>query len=203
MYLVVGTALSTGTVGTATIYCAGNTGTINAKAVITDSSGNILTNGISNSLSITTTAADKTFTFATPPSVTKDSTYWVGVVPDANLKIYYYASTGGSSEYDSSNSYSSPSSPTDASSGTYLWRNFYATVTTATLYQLDLEVGWTAANYSQTNEYLCIYAGSVNAENLKVDVWNGTWTTVIAALLLNQWNNVSVHSYLTDTTFEI
>jgi hypothetical protein len=43
----------------------------------------------------------------------------------------------------------------------------------------------------------------VNAENLKVDVWNGTWTTVIAALLLNQWNNVSVHSYLTDTTFEI
>jgi hypothetical protein len=171
--------------------------------VITDSSGNILTNGISNSLSISTTAADKTFTFGTPPSVTNGNTYWVGVVPDSNLKIYYYGSTGGTSKYDSSNSYSSPSSPTDASSGTYLWRNFYATVTTSNLYQLDLEVKWTAADYSQTTEYLCIYAGSVDAENLKVDVWSGSWTNVIAALQANQWNNVSVHSYLTGAAFEI
>jgi len=71
-------------------------------------------------------------------------------------------------------------------------------------YELDLEVGWTAADYDEVNEYLCIYAGTQAAEALMVDVWNGaSWTNVIADLTASSWNNVSVSTYLTGSTFEI
>jgi hypothetical protein len=71
-------------------------------------------------------------------------------------------------------------------------------------YQLDLEVQWLNANYTRTNEYLCIYTGTLNSENLRVDVWTGSsWTTVITALTANAWNNVSVSDYLTSSTFTI
>ena len=71
-------------------------------------------------------------------------------------------------------------------------------------YELDLEVAWTAANYDETNEYLCIYAGTQASEALMVDVWDGaSWTNVISDLAASNWNNVSVSSYLTGSSFEI
>ena len=71
-------------------------------------------------------------------------------------------------------------------------------------FELDLEVGWTAANYDETNEYLCIYAGTQATEALMVDVWDGAgWTNVISDLAASTWNNVSVSSYLTGSSFEI
>jgi len=69
-------------------------------------------------------------------------------------------------------------------------------------YDLDLEVGWTTADYDESNEELCIYGGTQGAEALRVDVWSGSWTNVITDLAAG-WNNVSVASYLTDATFEI
>ncbi|MFW9809855.1 MAG: hypothetical protein ACFFE6_10815, partial [Candidatus Thorarchaeota archaeon] len=76
-------------------------------------------------------------------------------------------------------------------------------ITTLADYNLDLEVGWTGADYSQTNEELCIYGGTQGAEALRVDVWNGAWINVISDLQQNQWNNVSISSYLTSSSFEI
>ncbi|MBY8998416.1 MAG: hypothetical protein KGD60_11850, partial [Candidatus Thorarchaeota archaeon] len=73
-------------------------------------------------------------------------------------------------------------------------------------YELDLEVGWTVADFDETNEELCIFpvtGGSWPAEDIKVDVWNGVWTNVIADLTPDQWNNVSISSYLTGTAFEM
>ncbi len=73
-------------------------------------------------------------------------------------------------------------------------------------YELDLEVGWTAADFDESNEELCIFAGPQDAESLKVDVWNDTdsaWVNVIADLTYNQWNNVSIASHLVDTSLEI
>ncbi|MEM2337136.1 MAG: hypothetical protein QXK93_00500 [Candidatus Bathyarchaeia archaeon] len=70
-------------------------------------------------------------------------------------------------------------------------------------YQLDLEVQWVNANYTRPNEYLCIYAGTLNSESLQVDVWTGSsWVTIINALTTG-WNNVSVSDYLTSSTFTI
>lgn len=71
-----------------------------------------------------------------------------------------------------------------------------------TNYDLDLEVGWLTADFDETNEELCIFAGTQGSEALQVDVWNGAWTNVITDVVAG-WNNVSVSSYLTDATFEI
>jgi len=70
-------------------------------------------------------------------------------------------------------------------------------------YEIDLEVQWTNVDYDETNEELCIYVGSVSGENLRVDVWTGSaWETVFSALNIG-WNNVTVSSYLTSSTFTI
>ncbi|MFX1416819.1 MAG: hypothetical protein ACFFC0_08400, partial [Promethearchaeota archaeon] len=73
-------------------------------------------------------------------------------------------------------------------------------------YQLDLEVGWTAADFDEGNEELCIYpvtGGGWPTEDIRVDVWNGTWVNVATDLAPNIWNNISISSHLTDATFEI
>ena len=71
-------------------------------------------------------------------------------------------------------------------------------------YELDLEVQWTDVEFDKENEELCIYAGALSAENLRVDVWTGSgWDTVISALDANDWNNVTVSSYVTSSTFTI
>lgn len=76
-------------------------------------------------------------------------------------------------------------------------------------YDLDLEMGWLNANYEESNEVLCIYADMSEIEALvdsfSVDVWDdgsNQWINVISELVEN-WNNVSVSSYLVDNTFEI
>jgi hypothetical protein len=71
-------------------------------------------------------------------------------------------------------------------------------------YDLDLEVQWTSVNFVQPNEYLCIKTGVFSSESLRIDVWTGDgWTTLINSLTANSWNNVSVSSYLTSSTFTI
>jgi len=73
-------------------------------------------------------------------------------------------------------------------------------------YELDLEVQWTNATYTRTNEELCIKAGTTSAEDIKVYVWNDTgssWHLVFSNLAANSWNNISVTSYLTSGTFTV
>jgi len=70
-------------------------------------------------------------------------------------------------------------------------------------YELDLEVQWTSVDFDESNEELCIYGGTMGAENITVDVWDGgTWQNLFTDLT-NGWNNVSVSSYLTSSTFTI
>jgi len=71
-------------------------------------------------------------------------------------------------------------------------------------YELDQEVQFTNVSHGETNEYLCIYAGTLDSENLQVDVrYYSTWIPLISALQPNQWNNVSVSSYLTSDELTI
>jgi len=71
-------------------------------------------------------------------------------------------------------------------------------------YELDLETQWTTADPIQTYEYLCIKTGTLNEENLRVDVWNGTdWITLTSALTASAWNNFSISSYLSSATLTI
>jgi hypothetical protein len=60
-------------------------------------------------------------------------------------------------------------------------------------YKLDLEIQWTSANYSQDYEELCIYAGSMDTESIRVDVWNGAgWTNIASDLTPSSWNNFTI-----------
>ncbi|MFW9905261.1 MAG: hypothetical protein ACFFFH_13055 [Candidatus Thorarchaeota archaeon] len=70
-------------------------------------------------------------------------------------------------------------------------------------HEVDLEVQWTSAVYTRTNEELAICTGDLGEEDLRVDVWTGSWQTVIPSLTTNTWNNVSISSYLTSETFTI
>jgi hypothetical protein len=171
------------------------------KAVITDSSGNILANGVSDPTSF----PNRVDTYAcvwsgNKPYVSAGNTYWIGIIASVSGRLYYDSMIGGNSRIDSTNSYANPTSPTDAASGTYQWRLMLATVVN---YQLDLEVQWTNVNYTRKNEQLCIYTGTIDSENLSIDVWTGmSWTLLINALSVG-WNNVSVSDYLVSSTFTI
>jgi hypothetical protein len=70
-------------------------------------------------------------------------------------------------------------------------------------YSLDMEYQWTGVDFTEASEELCIYGGTMGAENVLVDVWfNKTWNNVFADLSPG-WNNVSVTQYLNSSTFTI
>jgi hypothetical protein len=80
----------------------------------------------------------------------------------------------------------------------------YASVEETYNCELDLEVQWTNAEYAKANEELCIKTGTTDAEDIKVDVWNGSeWINLLTDLNASSWNNVSVSSYLTSSNFTI
>jgi DNA-binding beta-propeller fold protein YncE len=79
----------------------------------------------------------------------------------------------------------------------------YATIGSQPSYQLDLEVQFTEVDFDYTNEELCIYGGVMGAENVTVDVWNGTTWSGLFQDLVNGWNNVSISNYLTSSTLTI
>jgi hypothetical protein len=71
-------------------------------------------------------------------------------------------------------------------------------------YELDLEVQWTAASFDNNNEFLCIYTGNTDAEDIAIEVWNGiSWVGLFSDLQANSWNNISVETWLTSATFTI
>lgn len=76
----------------------------------------------------------------------------------------------------------------------------------STNYELDLEIEWTNVNYTRPSETLCIKAGAFSgSEALQVRIWNSTdssWDPIMY-LAANQWNNVSVTSHLTESTFTV
>jgi len=80
------------------------------------------------------------------------------------------------------------------------------TYTVTDNYRLDLEEQFTDAEYTRTYEELCIYMGTTDAEDIRVYVWitsNSSWVLLFNDLTANSWNNVSVTSYLIDSTFTI
>jgi len=79
----------------------------------------------------------------------------------------------------------------------------YASVEETYNYELDLEVQWTNVDYDESNEFLCIYGGTMGTENVTVDAWNGSDWENVFTYLNSGWNNFSISSYLTSSTFTI
>jgi len=113
---------------------------------------------------------------------------------------YKYSEIITDSQYLISNFRIDFNSQADTNEGSFV-DDVVVNKTLANNYELDLEFQWTTAVFNETSEYLCIYTGTVDAEALKVDVWNGaSWTNIIASLSASQWNNVSIGTYLTSET---
>ena len=93
-----------------------------------------------------------------------------------------------------------PNNNDGSGSGSY---SFSADVPFGSDYKLDQEVQWTNLPYLLPNENLSIYGGTMGAEDVKVDVWNGTGWENVFTDLSSGWNNVSITDWLTSSTFTI
>ena len=195
------TPANSGTIGTVTVYLQASSSSTNAKAIITDASGNILTNGISNATSVTTTAGNFSFTFATPPIVAGSTNYRVLIISaGASIYMYYNSTTGGTS-YSGSNTYTSPTTPVTESAGTYTWRYAIAVLTNKD-YQLMLEEQFTSvAIGSYAKWYLQVATGTfTGGENLLLDYWNGSsWVAISSSLTASTTNIFDVTSIIAAT----
>lgn len=188
-----------------TWYGRSTSGTRNVKACIVDASGNLLTNGVSASVSVSTSATWRTNTFSVAPTISGSTSYGVMLISDgAAVRIYYSATTGGSQRGDTSNSYASPLSPTDwINTNTTLYR-LYANTSTTLNYRLDAEEQFTNVDNSTayTEKYMAISTGTwTTTENLTLQIRNtvtNQWDFVVN-LTKNSWNNVTIDSYWNTT----
>jgi hypothetical protein len=92
-------------------------GTVNATAIITSSSGSVVTNGISvnRTLSVTTAVTNYTFTFSTNPTLSANTVYIVGIRGNTSASPYlrlYYSSTTTGYEYHNTSIAGSPTTIT-------------------------------------------------------------------------------------------
>ncbi len=178
-----------------------SSGTGHAKAVLVLSSTKTIV-AVSDTVSFSNSAREYTNTFALPPTISASTGYILMMIFDSSTRLYYGSGSSNQGVGDSTNSYNSPTNPTDAdvlNNNQYRIRAAYNRVN----YELDHEVQWTGFDYSLPNEQLCINGDSMGSEDLKVDVWTGSsWQTVLPDLA-SGWNNVSVSSYLTSETFTI
>jgi hypothetical protein len=122
----IGTPASSGTVTDITVSAGG---TASFKGVVTTTAGNILASGITNIGSIGSSKNWYTASHASSPSVIGGTAYRLGIVGSEDYS-FYYDSGGlyGDSLYDDSNSYTSPTDPTDLLGSTRRY-GIYATYT--------------------------------------------------------------------------
>jgi hypothetical protein len=184
-----------------TWYGCGSTGSGNAEAVL------VLHNtlqiiAVSNAVSFTTSVAEYTCTFASPPTLSANTQYVLMMIFSAPTRFYYSAGNANQGHLDTTNRYATPFNPTDATHNNNQYR-IRAAYNIPYNYELDLEVQWTNVDFSEAKEELCIYGGLMGSEKLRVDVWTGSsWQNAIASLN-SGWNNVTVSTYLVSSTFTV
>ena len=113
----------TGLVESIQFYGSGSS--TNFKGVMTDASETILTDGVSPATAIAASAQWNISTYTTKPSVTSGTSYEPWVVWDSS-STYYYDITTGYGGFDSTNSYTTPTAPTDAITSGFRY-SIYAT----------------------------------------------------------------------------
>ena len=87
-------------------------------AIVNHSDLTIISNGITNIVSdsdVDNSPEWKTLTFATPPTLSPDTEYVLMLISNAAFHFYYSAGDANQGHYDTSNSFTSPTDPTDAS----------------------------------------------------------------------------------------
>jgi len=163
----------------------------------------IVPNGVGSIVTLAAVGAWYTSTFSTPPTITASDSYLLAIVSDGvSVRLWQIATTEGNGRVDTTNSYSSPIDPTDASTTTYQISIYCNCSISSSTYKLDYEFSWTTADYDETYEYLCIRTSTFSgtAENLGVDVWDSSWKSISSALTASSWNNISISGNLSSGT---
>jgi len=120
-----------GVVNSFTWYGRTTSGTGNSKAILVDSSLNIV--AVSDVTATTATAGTWTNTFSSPPTIAANTQYWLMMVFDVSTRFYYGTGATNQGALDTTNSYTTPTNPTDATNNDNKYR-IYATYT-STLFQ--------------------------------------------------------------------
>ncbi len=118
------------TLDSITIYCDAYSAGKNVKGVIVlHSNLNIVANGVGGGSFVSEAPGWVTSTMGTPPTLTASTPYVIMFVHNTDDVIYWY-DTGDADQdhYDSSNSYDTPTNPTDAAHSTMEW-SAYGTYT--------------------------------------------------------------------------
>lgn len=125
-----GTPVSSGTVDSVSIYGHALSVASTFKGLIfPDSTKVILTNGITLPALMPSSVSPSDWTtamFATPPSVSSGVPYYVGHINDTDCIVHFDSGSGFDEWFDNSNSYASPSNPTDGG-GFPFKLSYYAT----------------------------------------------------------------------------
>ncbi len=141
---------------------------------------------------------------------------WIGWAHSAS--IYFSGSSSDAGDFQTARGRWSQTYPADADETAQMpfnpgtgsfsnsWYAVYAEYTYPGDYRLDQEVQWTNFPYQVSHKQLCIYAGTFTgtAEDIRVDIWNGTtWVNIFSKLNSTAWNNVSISSYADSPIFTI
>ena len=118
------------TIDKVSAYCTENkSGDMYGKAVIVlDSTGEIITNGVSDPSLIPTSVQWVDFTFSTPPEIEANTSYILMMIVDSGSFEcqYYYLNNDNITYLDLSNNYTTPTDP-DIDEGTEINISIYAT----------------------------------------------------------------------------
>ncbi len=195
------TAAGSGAIQSVTFHARGDSSTVSAKVFITDSSGNILTNGVSNGVTgisgSSNSDADYIANFALPPVVQNGQTYRIMVVSNGNFRLYYYDNydSGSTSITDSSNSYTTPQALGSGVSTDHIdYRRLIANINYDN-YRLDQEVQFQASINSAYTRLEIKTGAFSGAEGISVERWNGaSWTSVgaLTANTVNTFNSITL-----------
>lgn len=119
------------TVSSITLYSAALSANGNVKAALVASSTlNIVPNGVSDPVSVTTAsgASWRTYSFTTPPTLAASTNYLLMAVKSNNFHTFNY-DAGGFGWQDNTNSYTTPLDPTDVTGTASQKHSIYATYT--------------------------------------------------------------------------
>jgi len=116
-------------VNSISFYGRSSSGTVNVKGLLVRHSDMSII-AITNPISVTTTSKWWTATFPSPPTLSPNTDYVLMIIPNGQVRFYRTTGSTNQGHHDTSNSYSSPTNPTDASHNNYQY-SIYCTYTHA------------------------------------------------------------------------
>jgi len=175
----------------------------NAKVVIVGHIAmTIITNGVSNPAAYDTLADWYTATWSTPPTLAASTEYVLMLVPSSTFKFNYYDTTA-IGHIDTTNSYATPTNPTDFSHGNYKWSIYvnYA----PTYYRFEAIFAFATVDYATYASEVLYFDFDVTSTAETVDIYGGTSTnpTTLIADSKNTDFSVDIHATLTGASYYI